>query len=390
MEQHPIPQNISSYQFRLVGDMTLKQFFQLAGGLLAGFIFYSLPILGIIKWPFAIISVILGIALAFMPLEERPLEKWIFAFFKAIYTPTEFLWKKTETPVKFFQDEPADAIAVLSDKLISTPSLTKLENNEEGFMSKISGIFAGFKSPTSTTAPAPVTVPISTPTQMTPPKPQVAIPTQIPTLQMPVQNQSPVGYVTIDSPATIKPVSTQGVSETKRMEIPQNSPIKIAQPGVPKMVVEEHTPVSFTTQQVAPIIAGNEMVSTKQAIFSVDAAPPSPPVSNNVVVGQAVDQDRMIVEGAIMEIRDSGGRPVRALRSNKLGHFVTVTPLDNGRYDIITEKDGYEFTPVSFEAKGTVIPPILVQGKRVLNEAAIPFEQPIVKEYVPALSPNFQ
>ncbi|KKR52786.1 MAG: hypothetical protein UT88_C0021G0001, partial [Candidatus Woesebacteria bacterium GW2011_GWD2_40_19] len=38
MEQHPIPQNISSYQFRLVGDMTLKQFFQLAGGFLVGLI----------------------------------------------------------------------------------------------------------------------------------------------------------------------------------------------------------------------------------------------------------------------------------------------------------------------------------------------------------------
>jgi hypothetical protein len=128
MEQHPIPQNISSYQFRLVGDMTLKQFFQLASGLLVGFIFYSLPILGIIKWPFAILSGILGIALAFLPLEERPLEKWIFAFFRAIYTPTEFLWKKTVTPVKFFQDEPADAIAAISDKLIATPA-TKLETN---------------------------------------------------------------------------------------------------------------------------------------------------------------------------------------------------------------------------------------------------------------------
>src|SRR3990167_2357057 len=107
MEQHAIPQNISSYQFRLVGDMTLKQFFQLAGGFLVAFIFYSTPLLPIIKWPFVIFSALLGVALAFLPLEERPLERWIFAFFKAIYAPTMYFWQKTAVPMKFFQEEPA-------------------------------------------------------------------------------------------------------------------------------------------------------------------------------------------------------------------------------------------------------------------------------------------
>jgi len=31
MEQHPIPQQISSYEFKLVGEMTLKQFLKAAG-----------------------------------------------------------------------------------------------------------------------------------------------------------------------------------------------------------------------------------------------------------------------------------------------------------------------------------------------------------------------
>ena len=65
-----------------------------------------------------------------------------------------------------------------------------------------------------------------------------------------------------------------------------------------------------------------------------------------------------------MEIRDEMGRPVRALRSNKLGHFITVTPLDNGRYGVVTDKDGYQFSPVSFDAVGNLIPPILVRAER--------------------------
>jgi len=34
MEQHPIPQQITSYEFKLVGEMTLKQFAKAAGGII--------------------------------------------------------------------------------------------------------------------------------------------------------------------------------------------------------------------------------------------------------------------------------------------------------------------------------------------------------------------
>jgi len=64
-----------------------------------------------------------------------------------------------------------------------------------------------------------------------------------------------------------------------------------------------------------------------------------------------------------MEIRDLAGRPVRALRSNKVGHFMIVTSLQEGQYTIITEKDGYHFEPASFEARGEIIPPIAIRGK---------------------------
>jgi hypothetical protein len=337
MEQHPIPQNVSSYQFKLVGDMTLKQFFQLAGGLLVGLVFYASPLIGIIKWPFAIISAILGAAMAFVPLEERPLERWIFAFFKAIYSPTEFFWKKTSTPVKFFQDEvvgaPPTSTSTEQESALktylaankgNTGPLAKLELAEQVFFASIGEIFTGMKNHTPTTAPAPTEV-------------------------------------------------------KKELKIPVAIPIKITQQVPTHLVVEEKAKlapsISATTQNVAPIIAGEEIVSTKQAIFSVDAAPPNPPTTPNVVVGQVVDENRKIIEGAIMEIKDEVGRPVRALRSNKVGHFVTVTPLDTGRYEIATEKDGYQFSPVSFEAAGTLIPPILVEGKKVTIPETFPTQQ---------------
>jgi hypothetical protein len=341
MEQHPIPQNVSSYQFKLIGDMTLKQFFELAGGLLVALIFYSSPLIGIIKWPFVIVSALLGAGMAFVPLEERPLERWIFAFFKAIYSPTEFLWKKTVAPVKYFLDEavgapPASASpeqeAALKDYLENNKQvpglLAKLDGAEMGFLTRLSGLFAGSKNQTTTT---------TTPTPL--------------------------------------PV------ERTELKIPVAVPVKIPQQYISHLVVEEKPKlaplVNATSQGVSPTVVGNEMVSTKQAIFSVDAAPPNPPTIPNVVVGQVVDEGRKIIEGAIMEIRDEVGRPVRALRSNKVGHFITVTPLDSGRYQIATEKDGFQFPPISFEAAGTLIPPILVEGRRIDVLQGIPVQQPI-------------
>lgn len=348
MEQHPIPQNISSYQFRLVGDMTLKQFFQLAGGFLVGLIFYSSPLIGIIKWPFAIVSVILGAAMAFVPLEERPLEQWILSFFKTIYSPTIFNWKKTEEMPKFFQDETAasntppqqgnqNQDAALKNYLESAKQmagpLAKLEGAEQGFLAALTGMFVGIKGPAA---------PVAT-TQV------AAVPTPPPA--------------------------------PKKLEIPVTTPVKITSTQPTHLVVEERIqPASQTvqiqTQQVNPTIAGEEIVSTREAIFSIDATPPNPPTYPNVVVGQVVDEARRIIEGAIIEIRDEYGRPIRALRSNKLGHFMAVTALDNGQYGIISEKDGYQFMPVNFEAKGEIIPPILVEGRSLVTTQAAPIQQP--------------
>lgn len=343
MEQHPIPQNISSYQFRLVGDMTLKQFFELAGGIGVGLLIYATPLMGIIKWPLIIASVILGILLAFVPLGERPLEQWIFAFFRTIYSPTIFNWKKTTETVKYFAEETASSNlqgvgseaqdAALksylnSTKQLSTP-LAKLESAEQGFLGVINGLFASIKTPISSQ-------------QNTATQPQ-------------------------NSPT----------NQPHKLEVPVTQSVKVDSPQASHLVVEEKIqPIAqatnIQTQQVNPTIAGDEIVSTKSAIFSIDAAPPNPPMGPNVVVGQVVDENRRIIEGAIIEIRDEYGRPIRALRSNKLGHFMAITPLDNGKYSIVSDKDGYQFVSVNFEAEGKIIPPILVEGRMLQVGASIP------------------
>ena len=107
MESHPLPQNVTTFQFKLVGDMTLKQFLYLATGVIIAYILFvfardKYPFL---TWPFIVISASLGAAFAFLPIQARPLDMWVGAFLKAIYTPTKRVWLKDK---KTYKDELQD------------------------------------------------------------------------------------------------------------------------------------------------------------------------------------------------------------------------------------------------------------------------------------------
>lgn len=73
--------------------MTLKQFLYLLFGVGIAFMFFKAPI-GTPRYILAGFSLFLGIAFAFIPINERPLEVWLANFIKSIYSPTLFLWEK--------------------------------------------------------------------------------------------------------------------------------------------------------------------------------------------------------------------------------------------------------------------------------------------------------
>ncbi|MBI3385151.1 PrgI family protein [Candidatus Gottesmanbacteria bacterium] len=95
MQQHPVPQNVVSFQFKLIGDMTVRQFVYLAGGTLVAYMVSKTITNDFIKWPLVFGTFGAGFAFAFMPIEDRPLDRWVANFFKAVYAPTMFLWRKT-------------------------------------------------------------------------------------------------------------------------------------------------------------------------------------------------------------------------------------------------------------------------------------------------------
>lgn len=325
-EQHAIPQQISAYEFHLVGDMTLKQFFQLAAGALVSLVLYATTLPAIVKWPLIIVSFLTGVAIAFFPLEGRPLEKWIFLFAKSIYSPTLFVWDKSKAVKTYFKPEDPSTqltvklppsqddtieqqaqLAPAGHKEESKASLKNLEENEAEFLANTSSLL----------------------------------------------NSSP-STIEYKEPPIVGPV-------TREVEIPETQNIEVEKVDDKEkegVVVETEKEIQ---SEVTPSETQEDQ-SVQQVQFSPEAAPPNPPTTPNIIVGQVLENSGKIIDAAILEVKDDLGRPTRAVKTNKLGHFQIVTPLVDGKYTIITEKDGYKFDTVKFEAKGEIIPPIVIKG----------------------------
>ncbi len=116
MREHALPQDVTGYKFHIIGNMTLKQFAEVAAGCVVGFLLYQTNLYILIKWPLIIGSAGLGFMAAFVPLEERPLDQWITAFFQALYKPTQYYWKRmTKVPEPFLFEAKTELRSVVGE-----------------------------------------------------------------------------------------------------------------------------------------------------------------------------------------------------------------------------------------------------------------------------------
>ncbi|NOY14979.1 MAG: hypothetical protein GXP43_02065 [bacterium] len=320
-KEHPIPQNITTYKFRLVGNMTLQQFFEVAGGFIIAFILWKLPLYPILKYPPAVISALLGIAMAFLPLEERPLDVWILSFLKSIYKPTIFIFRprshvllyQTYTPRKTFAKPPLIAPA---RPRASIDQLTQNKKQPSSFSSYVNHLFqqAGPAAPlTSAQSPMPAqTAPKPTPRPA--PQPKTAV--------KPIR-QAPPQPAAAKHPFSLKPTL-----------------IKKTAPKKPTF----DTSLPKTTQE-------------------------------NLPVGIVVSSDNQPLPGTIVEVKTKQtNMPVRVTKTNLLGQFFFANPLPVGEYIIEAERDGYKITPISLTLNNTVLSPIKIIAQPL--EAAAPKPQP--------------
>jgi len=370
MEQHPVPQHISSYEFRLVGDMTLKQFGYLAAGTIVALICYGMPLPGYFKWPLILFFGFLGFALAFLPIQERPLSTWLLAFFRAIFAPTQYLWKKEVKRPEIFtpslrklstqqNTRIAPNRGQLDEYLGTLPGekTTPLEEKETAFLKKINNIYQlAPVMPKSTNQPAWLN--------------------QISTTQdkaKPVGLQIGKPYSPFSQPAPfIKTISRTDVAVNwqKTQKPIFAPPKKIQLPPIPTRGNEVFNNERPKEINVVPVPSKKINQTIVEAKTSPHLPIPAPPTQANILVGMVLDTQGNMVEGAILEIRNPEGIPVRALKTNRLGQFLIATPLTNDHYEIETEKEGLKFDIIKIEAKGEIVNPIEIRAKETARHTA--------------------
>ena len=126
-KQHAVPQNIMDVEFKLIGDLTMRQFAYL---MICGGISYlaAVSVIGLFKWPIVVFFTFLGLGLAFIPIQERGLDEWIVNFFKAIYSPTQRIWRKEPSVPSAFMYENIQVVRQEMITLAPTSSRRKLED----------------------------------------------------------------------------------------------------------------------------------------------------------------------------------------------------------------------------------------------------------------------
>src|SRR3990170_1171465 len=100
MQQHPVPQNITGFEFKLVGFLTIRQFgYVAAAGVISFLIFIIFP--GLLRWIFITPFAIVGLALAFGNISGLNFDHWLVAFFNAVTKPTQRVWRKEAKTFSF-------------------------------------------------------------------------------------------------------------------------------------------------------------------------------------------------------------------------------------------------------------------------------------------------
>jgi hypothetical protein len=316
MDNHPIPQDVTGFQFKLIGDMTVKQFAYLATGIVLAVILFQIPVNILIKFPFCAFFAIFGIALAYFPVSGRPMDMMIGNYIKALIKPTVFIYDKTgsqtypsdKTPaiakdsgnlpggISLF---PKDKLKTYLETLDAKPK-NKVDEIEDNFLTSVSNLAKDNSSYQSPVVPE-------------------------------INTQQPAPQPSLQTVVATTPISPPIPSP--KTEVPQ-------QPAIP-------------AEQVAP--AKPILVPAENKTSTISA-----PTSPNLIIGVTKDSRGNTLSNILVEIKDKDNNPVRAFKTNEVGRFASATPLMNGNYTIDFEdpKAQNKFGKIIINVVGQIIPPI--------------------------------
>ncbi len=256
MQQHAVPQNVTSFEFKIVGFLTLKQFAMLATcGVLAFISFLSIENF-VLKIVVVIFLVGLGVLLAFGSIQNIPFYRWIFIFIKAIFSPTQRVWIKSSEAPSYFTTAFAGANIVPEKKFIEdrtvlssylqtlpTQKRTSLDALEHQKLQSLSLQQSSALSTISEPAPGLANTPFARqplnppqalpPTAPVPPKPA----------QVPMSTPAPTPQPSKPTPASNIPPLPQFPSQASKAPEPPRPPTAPITAPLPKPTQTQSAPI---------------------------------------------------------------------------------------------------------------------------------------------------
>ncbi len=364
-EGHPIPQDISGFQFRLIGDMTVKQFSYLAVGAILAWVSFSLPIIGILKFLLAGFFALLAIAMCFLPIDGRPADTMLILFLRALVKPNQYMYKKknattviqgsTEKKTTIGHDSEnkqieeavqKQKVAITADPLAAQIAAKQLEQAQVAHEQALENKEAHAEE-----------IPVSKKEEKQLSQEATQI---IDALAAARKHEEKTTGTTADEAhqkvleleSKLQDVVSQKQSlEHRLIELEQ----KLARTGsnMPEPVQSSAASIPQQQQPSAQAIPQN--------MKTIVGAPLMPNVPN-LIAGVIKDPRGNVLTNILVEVKDRDGNPVRAFKTNALGQFVSATPLANGVYTVAFEdpKKLQKFQTIEINAAGDYISPLEV------------------------------
>ena len=357
---HPIPQDITGFQFRLIGDMTIKQFAYLLGGWLLAWLFFSLPIFFIIKIPLAIFFGFLGVLLAFIPIQGRPAETMLMLFAKSLFHPNEYVkgdTKKaketTATPGAIGEIKPTEKKQKKNEKIFfqSSPqvSSTKIEEPISETVQESPKLSVQFLEDV---APAPKID-----------SEEEAVNSNVATLTKELAEAQ-----TKEQLASVGSADAEEAHEKVIQLQDSMQEILSQKEDLERQLIQLKQQLEKKPKQIFSVAEAVEAQQTTQNVKKVpqpltkSAGTPFTPDVPNVITGVVKDPRGNVLPNILVEVKDKDDNPVRAFKTNSLGQFASATPLLNGTYTVMFDdpKKLQSFDTIELVVDGTILQPFEV------------------------------
>ena len=391
---HAVPQHIAAFEFKLIGDLTLKQFLFAGVGIAVAYAAWISNLSFLVKWSTIILAGGLGLGVAFFPIQDRTLDQWLLSFIAALFSPTQRVWRKEPLAPEYLREDYSQFLTSQVLSLTPLQGRRKLkqylegvregeslsESDEREFIEKLN-FDLPVEGVTPTPPPPPIEPPkVEPPPPIKPPPPKVEGTIKVKRDLRPLPERKlpapPFAKASEGPRPTVKKLvrevkkERRGIQELEKQNVElknrleqANRQLKSLTELKEKFAKDERYRARLLEQEKEVHKLVKRQETTQKEISKIKGVKEEKKVSPNLISGTVKDRQGKLLENLVIIIKDQDGDPVRALKTDRLGQFTIATPLENGSYTVEVSGRGESFGIMKVVIDGAVLPPLEFREK---------------------------